>query len=108
MKKCDIWIAAVVCLLERNNAPAHYDKDIKKFVLESNLTTLAEKGLTPGQTVRSILGSKEVNGHAVFCPENIGYYSLWFPEEIRQVCEVQEACDLWKEKRREPQEKHND
>jgi ACT domain-containing protein len=57
MKVCEIWAVAAVYILE--NGTSHY-KDITDYIKETGITGLCKRrGVTPPQTVRSVLGKKD-------------------------------------------------
>ena len=89
MKKIDSWAVAAAILL-RSEYNMHYVK-LAEAAVETGLTTLAEKGENPAQTLGSILRTKKMNGRAVFEAQGDGWYGLSDGEFVRSLSEVQEA-----------------
>lgn len=94
MKKCDSWAVAVVYLLEEVEVRAHYT-DITKYILETDLTTLGEKGKDPEQTIGSMLRKK----YEIFDGGyGDGKYSLLDEDSIRTHKDVQYVYQCLKNK----------
>ena len=75
MNKCEPWAVAAVYLLQSTNGRSHYT-DIVNYILETELTELAEKGAETSRTVNELLSQKVINNRAIFDTDGNGYYSL--------------------------------
>jgi hypothetical protein len=91
MKRYDAWIIAVIYLLEHKKA--HY-QTITKYIIDTGLTTLGEKGDTPAQTIGSMLRKKKIYGHKIFYLEGRGVYSLKNKDLVIKAPEVQSVLKL--------------
>jgi len=98
MRPCASWAVAVVYLLQRDNRMEPVE-NITDYIRETNLTALGEKGATPLKTIRSMLGTKELDGHNVFYSETDDCYSLYF-DSTKEHEEVQYVYQCLKNKRK--------
>ncbi len=98
-KKYDMWVIAATYLF--GDLSGHY-KDITNYILETDLTTLGEKGKTPWQSVGRMLRDTVIDGEHVFYPNGDGVYSLWDEEKIRKHKDVQSAYDYIKNNKPKP------
>lgn len=99
MKKCNVWAVAAAYLLEGSERYKERCEDyrkITKFILETEITTLGEKGHTPEQTVEVILRDKKIDGVNVFASIEEGRYYLEDVDSMKENLEVLYALERLK------------
>ena len=94
-KKLDSWAVAAAILLGEYEE-LHYTI-IASDIQESGLTTLGEKGSTPGDTVRSQMTTRKVDGQPVFESPGEGDFHLTDPEWARRLPKVRRALKAYRE-----------
>ncbi|MHC4063610.1 MAG: hypothetical protein ACYSUQ_07355 [Planctomycetota bacterium] len=89
MAKFDAWVVAAAILC-RNLYNMHYS-DIAKAVMDTELSTLGEKGRTPAQSMGVILRKAVYHDKPVFEEQGDGHYGLCDKKWTLQLNPVQEV-----------------
>jgi superfamily II DNA helicase RecQ len=97
MKKSEPWIVAAAFLMQSVKGKEHYT-NITNYILATELTDLAEKGVGTSQKVNEILRTKVVDGRAIFESEGNGYYSLNDGDAIQKNEDIQGVVEYLKGK----------
>lgn len=97
MEKCKPWAVAAIYLMQSDKGREHYT-DIVRYILETGLTELTEKGVATSHTITEMLNQKVINNRAVFDTDGNGYYSLDNAVATLKEIDVQDAIDALKDK----------